>query len=48
MSEMSRREFAEAIALVGLAPLLGEPAGWSDLVALESGAALDDPAELVS
>jgi hypothetical protein len=46
MSEMSRREFAEAIALVGLAPLLGEPAGWSNLAALESGAALDDPASL--
>jgi hypothetical protein len=46
MSEMSRREFAEAIALVGLAPLLGEPAGWSKLAALESGAALEDPASL--
>ena len=46
MSEMSRREFAEAIALVGLAPLLGEPAGWSTLAALESGAALDDPTSL--
>jgi hypothetical protein len=46
MSEMSRREFAEAIALVGLAPLLGEPAAWSNLAALESGATLDDPASL--
>jgi hypothetical protein len=46
MSEMNRREFAEAIVLVGLAPLLGEPVGWSNLAALESGAALDDPAPL--
>jgi len=46
MSEMSRREFTEAIALVGLAPLLGAPAEWSHLAALESGATLDDPASL--
>ncbi len=45
MSDMNRREFAEAIALVGLAPLLGERAGLSSLVALE-GAAPEDPASL--
>jgi hypothetical protein len=46
MSELSRREFAEAIALVGLAPLLGERAGLSGLAALEWGAALEDPGSL--
>jgi hypothetical protein len=46
MSELSRREFAEVIALVGLAPLLGERAGWSSLAALESGSAIDDPTSL--
>jgi hypothetical protein len=46
MSELSRREFAEAIALVGLAPFIGERAGWSSLAALGSGAALEDPASL--
>jgi hypothetical protein len=46
MSRMSRREFAETIALVGLAPLLGERAGLSSLAALESGAALEDPGSL--
>jgi hypothetical protein len=45
MSEMSRREFAQAIALVGLAPFLGERAGLSSFAALES-AALEDPASL--
>ncbi|HEY7504198.1 MAG TPA: hypothetical protein VH700_08885 [Gemmatimonadales bacterium] len=46
MSDMNRREFAEAIALVSLAPLLGERVGWSSLAAVESGAALDDPGSL--
>jgi hypothetical protein len=46
MSELSRREFAEAIALVGLAPFIGERAGWLSLAALGSGAALEDPASL--
>jgi hypothetical protein len=46
MSDMNRREFAEVIALVGLAPLLGERAGWSRLAALEPGTAVDDPSSL--
>jgi hypothetical protein len=46
MAELSRREFAEAIALVGLAPLLGERAGSSSLAGFEPGAALDDPGSL--
>lgn len=46
MSEMSRREFAEAITLVGLAPLLGEGTGFTNLTALEPGAHLDDPTSL--
>ena len=46
MSEMSRREFAEAIALVGLIPLLGDRAGLASLPAHQSVAGLEDPASL--
>jgi hypothetical protein len=46
MAAMSRREFAEAIALVGLAPLLGEGIGPADLVALEPGPSLEDSSSL--
>jgi len=46
MSEISRREFAETIALVGLIPLLREGTGLSGLAALEPGVRLDDPSSL--
>jgi hypothetical protein len=46
MSEMSRREFAEVLAIVGLAPLLGEGNGLPGLSALGPGARLDDPSAL--
>jgi hypothetical protein len=46
MSEMSRRDFAEAIALVGLAPLLGAPPGVLRLPALGPAAAVEDAASL--
>ena len=46
MSELSRREFAEAIALVSLIPLLGDRAALGSLPALESVAGLEDPASL--
>jgi hypothetical protein len=43
MSEMNRREFAEAIALASLAPLVGHRMSFP---ALESGAGVVDPASL--
>jgi hypothetical protein len=46
VSELSRREFAEAIALVSLIPFLGDRAGLASLPALESAAGLEDPASL--
>jgi hypothetical protein len=46
MSDLSRREFAEAIALVSLIPFLGDRAGVTSLPALESVAGLEDPASL--
>lgn len=46
MSELSRREFAEAIALVSLIPFLGDRAGLASLPVLESVAGLEDPAAL--
>jgi hypothetical protein len=46
MSELNRREFAEAIALVGLVPFLPDKVLLASLPALESRAALDDAAPL--
>ena len=46
MSEMSRREFAEVIALAGLAPLLGERGGLTSLAALDPGVRVDEPSSL--
>ena len=46
MSDMNRREFAEAIALASLAPLVGHRAGLMSFPALESGAGVVDPATL--
>ncbi len=46
MSDMNRREFAEAIALASLAPLVGHRAGLMSFPALESGAGAVDPASL--
>ena len=47
MSDMNRREFAEAIALASLAPLVGYRAGLMSFPALESGAGVvEDPASL--
>jgi hypothetical protein len=46
MSDLSRREFTEAIALASLAPLLGARPGSMRLPALESAAGLEDPASL--
>jgi hypothetical protein len=46
MSELSRREFAETIALASLAPLVGRPAGWLRIPPLESAAGFHDPASL--
>lgn len=46
MSELSRREFAEAIALVSLAPFLGDRVGLTGLPSLSSGAGIEDPGSL--
>lgn len=46
MSDLTRREFAEAIALTSLIPYLGHRAGLARLPALESVAGLEDPASL--
>ena len=46
MSDMSRREFAEAIALVSLLPILVDRVGSATRPALESIAGLEDPASL--
>ena len=46
MSPMKRREFAEAIALASLVPLLGPAPGWMPFPALEPGTELGDPASL--
>ena len=43
MSDMNRREFAEAIALASLAPLVGHRAGLMSFPALESGAGVVEP-----
>jgi hypothetical protein len=43
---MSRREFAEAIALVSLIPLLDDRAGLATFPAFDSVAGLEDPASL--
>ena len=46
MSDMNRREFAEAIALASLAPLVGHRAGLMSFPALESGAGVVDHASV--
>ena len=46
MSELSRREFAEAIAIAGLAPLVGHGTGWISFSAVESSADVGDPGAL--
>ena len=46
MSELSRREFAEAIAIASLAPLVGHGTGLISLSAFESGAGVVDPSSL--
>ena len=46
MTEMSRRDFAEAIALAGLVPLLGGTAGMAALPLSELPADTEDPAAL--
>lgn len=46
MSEMSRRDFAEAIALAGLVPLLGGAAGMMVFPLPELPAGSEDPAAL--
>jgi hypothetical protein len=46
MSDMNRREFAEAIALASLAPLVGHRAGLMSFPALEPGAGVVDPASV--
>lgn len=46
MSELSRREFAEAMVLAGLAPFLPERVVRVSLPTLEPGAVLDDPTPL--
>ena len=46
MSELSRREFAEAIAFVSLVPFLGDRARLTGLPALEPGAGVQDPTSL--
>jgi hypothetical protein len=46
MSELSRREFAEAIALVGLVPFLPDRVLLASVPTLESGAVVDDPTPL--
>jgi hypothetical protein len=42
VSEMSRRDFAEAIALAGLAPLLGVAPGTMRMPALDPAVAAED------
>ena len=46
MSDMNRREFAEAIALVSLAPFIGGRAGLPSLAALDQAAGSEAPASL--
>ena len=46
MSDLSRREFAEAIALASLIPFLGDRARLASLPTLESVAGLEDPVSL--
>jgi len=48
MSELSRREFTEAIVLASLAPLLGARPGSMRIPALESVAGLEDPSSLAN
>ena len=46
MSDMNRREFTEAIALVSLVPFLGDRVGLATLPGLEPVTGLEDPASL--
>jgi hypothetical protein len=46
MADLSRREFAEAIALASLIPFLGERTGLASLPMLEPVIGLEDPSSL--